>query len=341
MPYDQVDVNVHPNKMNVKFAHPNDMFDIFYRAVRQTIYNSINPVKEVIQPINIETNAANEITIEPNNTEFTEVFSNEIQPVKNEQFVAQNDAKDEEVVIEPVEPAFYSNKYFSDTIRLEKFVPERNASMFDKDIALNPTESHPSYQPISNFSDYKVIGEIFNEFLILEKGDTMLLIDFHAGHERLLYDKMVASVNSNSIDVQTLLVPYFHKLNVQEMEYISNLTNKLGHFGFETSQFGPNEIRVTTVPVLLSDINLKTFVEDLLHDMNNQSPKINDELDRMLMQKACKSAVKSGMTLSKMQIDDLLKGLDVNRPVLLCPHGRPIVTVVKKSQLEKWFKRIV
>ena len=85
----------------------------------------------------------------------------------------------------------------------------------------------------------------------------------------------------------------------------------------------------------------KKFVEDLLHDMANKKPNMVGELDHRLMQKACKSAVKSGMSLNQTQVNELLKSLDINNPVLLCPHGRPIVTVVKRSQIEKWFKRIV
>ena len=245
-----------------------------------------------------------------------------------------------EIEIEPVSKIYHDNQ-FDANIRLEKFVPERNASIFDTHIELNSTEEHKSYQPINNFSEYKVIGELFDEFLILEKDDVMLMVDFHAGHERLLYDKLVEKINTKDIDIQTLLVPYYHKLNAQEMEYILTLTNELSRLGFEIEPIGPNEIRVLTVPIILSDVNLKTFIQDLLHDMSNIRPKINEELDRMLMQKACKSAVKSGMKLSIMQINELLKNLDINRPVLLCPHGRPIVTVVKRNQIEKWFKRIV
>ena len=351
MPYDQVDVNVHPNKMNIKFAHPSTMFDLFYRAIRQALYVSINPISEYkgnpILPKQVE-----ELYIaEANN----EVVDKEEKPigivdvtvntgVTNTQIINDMEeviaSKPEEVEIAPVKPIDYDN-LFSDTVRLEKFVPERNASMFDDDVKLSATEEHPSYQPINDFSSYKLIGEVFNEFLILEKDDTLLIIDFHAGHERLLYDKMVEKINSSSVDVQSLLVPYCHRLNIQEMEYISNFIDKLYKFGFETEPFGPNEIKISTVPTMLSDINLKSFIEDLLHDMNNQKPKINDNLDHMLMQKACKSAVKAGMTLSDIQIKELLKNFDVNKPVLLCPHGRPIVTVIKRAQFEKWFKRIV
>ncbi len=334
LPYDQVDVNVHPNKMNVKFARPMEISDVFYRAVRQVIYGSINPTSNN-QPtsVNYIDNAIN-LDIEQDEELV-------INTIKNEQELeALLKVDNKEVDIAPVEKPYRTDESFETTIRLEKFVPSRNANMFEQ-TELHSTEEHPSYQSINNFSEYKIIGEIFNEFLILEKDDVMLMVDFHAGHERLLYDQLVEKINAKAIDIQTLLVPYYHKLNTQEMEYLFNLLPKLKDFGFEIDQFGPNEIRVLTVPIILSDINLKNFVDDLLHDMANQKPKINDELDRMLMQKACKSAVKSGMILNNTQINQLLKNLDINNPVLLCPHGRPIVTIIKRSQVEKWFKRIV
>ncbi len=350
MPYDQVDVNVHPNKMNVKFAHPSTMFDLFYRAIRQALYVSINPISEYIGEPILPKQVEELYTAEVNNViadkedEQISIIDVAVNTNKSTQIIGDMEEvitnQPNEVEIAPVKAIDYDN-LFSDTVRLEKFVSERNASMFDDDAKLTSTEEHPSYQPINDFSSYKVIGEVFNEFLILEKDDTLLIIDFHAGHERLLYDKLIEKVNSSNIDVQALLVPYCHRLNVQEMEYISNFIDKLYKFGFETEIFGPNEIKISTVPTILSDINLKSFVEDLLHDMNNQKPKISDNLDHTLMQKACKSAVKAGMTLSDMQVKELLKNFDINKPVLLCPHGRPIVTVIKRSQFEKWFKRIV
>ena len=343
MPYSEVDVNVHPSKLNVKFAHPNEIYDIFYKASRQAIYNSINPISSASGDDSVVVNykqsdkdePSSNITLHSNDynpSEFKEVFT------EQEFAKIQDEAHSEkEVDIDPVIVPTVNKP--ESVISLEKFVPERNASMFD--MQLNSTEEHPSYQPINNFTDYKVIGEIFNEFLILEKNDVMLLVDFHAGHERLLYDQMIEKINANNIDTQELLIPYEHTLNSQEIDYICNMGDRLKALGFDVRQTSPSQVSISSVPVILSDINLKGFIENLLHDMNNKRPKINNELDRMLMQKACKSAVKSGMVLNTTQINQLLKDLDLNRPVLLCPHGRPIVTVIKRSQLEKWFKRIV
>ena len=328
---------------HVKFAHPNEIYDVFYKAARQAIYNSLNPISSTVGDESAVINYKSSDKLEPssNITLHSDDYNEkdfEVAFTEQDFAIMQNEAASEvEVDIEPVIMPIVSKP--EPVISLEKFVPERNASMFD--IQLNSTEEHPSYQPINNFTDYKIIGQIFNEFLILEKQDVMLLVDFHAGHERLLYDQMVEKINSNNIDTQELLIPYEHTLNSQEIDYICNMSDRLKALGFDVTQTGPNQISVSSVPVILSDINLKGFIENMLHDMNNKKPKINNELDRMLMQKACKSAVKSGMVLNNTQINQLLKDLDINRPVLLCPHGRPIVTIIKRSQLEKWFKRIV
>lgn len=375
MPYDQVDVNVHPNKMNVKFANPDKLFDIFYKAVRQTIYSSVNPASvDTEDNYNLEQDGAEVVidlkpvgkpvdeidyrkqVVDPverinvpntnNNIDYRKSAKNivmaspKISEEDEAKFNSWLESKDDEVSVEPIVYSDMDVPKFDTNIVLERFVPQRNASFFD-DEQLKSSEENPAYQPIVNFSKYKVIGEIFNEFLILEKDDTMLLVDFHAGHERLLYDKLVAKVNASQIDVQNLLIPYYHTVNVTEMEYILNLRSELLRLGFDIEQSGPNEVRVSSVPTILSDINLKEFVQDLLHDLSNKKPNINSKLDHNLMQKACKSAVKAGMKLSDMQINELLKDFDVNHPVLLCPHGRPIVTVIKLSQIEKWFKRIV
>ena len=169
----------------------------------------------------------------------------------------------------------------------------------------------------------------------------MILLDFHAGHERLNYDKFTQMIKNRDIVIQDLLIPFVYETTEQELEHILSLQDNLKELGFDIEAFGDKKVIINSVPMQLKDINLKNFIEDLLHDMKNLNPKINNEIDQYLTQKACKSSVKSGMTLSKMEIDELLKNLDISKPVLLCPHGRPIITVVNKSQIEKWFKRIV
>ena len=197
------------------------------------------------------------------------------------------------------------------------------------------------YKDVEDFLDYKIVGELFNEFIILEKQDKMFLLDFHAGHERLNYDKLTKMVNDRELIIQDLLIPYTQELSQIEIDFIMQLKPELKNLGFDIDRFSENKIIINSVPMQLKDINLKTFVDDLVHDMKNLKPSMNNEIRHYLMQKACKSSVKSGMKLSEMEIKELLKNLDINNPVLLCPHGRPVVTVVTRAQIEKWFKRIV
>ena len=251
----------------------------------------------------------------------------------------------QEIEIEPIS----ANGNFSPNITLKQ---EIYSPMTIFDLTSQNEENKPileqklstivkEHENIEELPSYKIIGEIFNEFVILEKDENMLLLDFHAGHERLNYDKFVKMVENRELVVQDLLVPYVQQLTENEVNYIMELKESLFELGFEIDRFTDKKIIIHAVPMQIKDINLKSFVDDLLHDMKNIKPSLNNEIKQYLMQKACKSSVKSGQALSEHEIKELLKNLNKDKPVLLCPHGRPILTTITRSQIEKWFKRIV
>ena len=321
MPMVDVDVNVHPSKMNVKFANPNKIYELVYSGVKRAIYKFLNPehaivIDEVSQPVDnlikTDLSSLNEISIEP--------------------IVAEEEHSSTLLVFNQPKP--------EKTITIFEHVETevKNIETIVKQVEQEPLQA---YQKVQDLVDYQIVGEIFNEFIILEKDDKMLLLDFHAGHERLNYDKFVNMVENRAVVVQDLLVPYVQEMTEQEVEYILTLKDELFNLGFDVDSFGDKKIIVNSIPVQLKNINLKNFIDDLLHDLKNIKPQLNNDLKHFLMRKACKSSVKSGMKLSEMEIKELLKNLDFEQPVLLCPHGRPVLTVVKKSQIEKWFKRIV
>lgn len=322
MPAVDVDVNVHPSKMNIKFANPSKIYDIVYSTIKSSIFKQLNP-KETIS-------VSEKYTADRNINES--LIKTDLQSLK-------------EIEIEPnviptvnISPniSLKQETYSPITIfDLPKIKPEENISK------PAPKVEEEVYTPVENLTDYKIIGEIFNEFIILERENNLLLLDFHAGHERLNYDKFVKMVEERNIIIQDLLVPYTQELTENEVEHILSLKQDLNDLGFDIDKFTDKKIIIHSVPMQLKDINLKNFVNDLLHDMKNLKPSLNNEINHYLMQKACKSSVKSGMSLSEYEIKELLKNLDKNHPVLLCPHGRPVITVVSKAQIEKWFKRIV
>lgn len=323
MPATDVDVNVHPSKMNVKFAQPSVIYDLVYSAIRETIYTQLNPQNDTI---NVE------------------------KPIKFEDNLIKTDISSlQEIEIEPIST---STPTISSSISLkqETYSPmtifdlpstEEKAEIKEETEKSVSTSINNKYQDINKLPNFKVIGQIFNEFIVLEQGENMLLLDFHAGHERLNYDKFTKMVEEREIIIQDLLIPYTQELTENEVTYLMTLKDELKELGFDLDQFSDKKIIIHSIPMQLKDINLKNFVDDLLHDMKNMKPSMNNEINHYLMQKACKSSVKSGMTLSEFEINELLKNLDENHPVLLCPHGRPIITTISKNKIEKWFKRIV
>ena len=317
MPAIDVDVNVHPSKINVKFARPSQIYDLVYTAIRSSIFNQISPK--------------------------TETKIEEPKPIQ-ENLIKTDLSSLKEIEIEPIVTPL-SKVSSTVTLKQESFSP---ITIFDipKDDKEHPiiqdqTSKVPQYKSVEKLADFKIIGELFNEFIVLEKGDNMLLLDFHAGHERLNYDKFSKMVEDRSIVIQDLLIPYTQELTENEVLYILELKEHLYSLGFDIDQFGDKKIIIHSVPMQLKDINLKDFVDDLIHDMKNIKPRVNNEINHYLMQKACKSSVKSGMVLTEFEIQELLKNLDEKQPVLLCPHGRPVITTISKKQIERWFKRIV
>ena len=347
MPNVDVDVNVHPSKMNVKFASPSKIYDLVYTAIRGAIYEFLNPNKNTPVDIkSIETPQDNLIKTDINSLKEIEIQPS-IKPINT------NKVELRQTSFSPITFFDLKKETESATTLVNNINFNRSTEQQNNDIAGNmsnltsnlnldeDSDQNKSYKNIDEFIDYKIVGELFNEFLILEKNDNMILVDFHAGHERLNYDKFTKMVESRDVVIQDLLIPYVQELTEPEVEFILDLKPALSELGFDVDAFGDKKIIINSVPMQLKDINLKDFIDDLVHDMENLKPNMNNEIRHYLMQKACKSSVKSGMKLNEMEIKELLKNLDINNPVLLCPHGRPVVTIITRAQIEKWFKRIV
>ena len=188
----------------------------------------------------------------------------------------------------------------------------------------------------------KIIGTCFNTYIIVENQDSIYFIDQHAGHERLLYDKFKQSFENNDMAIQSLLVPYILSTNYLESDFVNNNLAIFKDLGFDIEPFGINSFKVSSVPVLLKDISLHQFFNDVLKDISkNINLTKSDILKDYLERSACRSAVKANDILSKSEIEILLNMLNQNNQVLLCPHGRPVIIEVPSKEIEKWFKRIV
>ena len=196
-------------------------------------------------------------------------------------------------------------------------------------------------QRISEKLPFRTVGQVLTTYLILERGEEIYFIDQHAAHERILYDKFKAAYLGASEPMQQpMLVPYVLKTNPSEFDFIDGKLSYLRKMGFEIEYNDDTSYVVYQIPYLLSDIDLKAFFDDLLSDLGLRKTDMPDIVNEKLMQKACKAAIKSGMSLSESEMKKLLEDIDGDMG-LKCPHGRPIAVRITRTEIDKWFKRIV
>ena len=204
------------------------------------------------------------------------------------------------------------------------------------------TKTNSSQDTFLGNDNFKNIGTLFNTYVLIEKDTKLLLIDQHAGHERLLFDKFNLELENKQVAIQPLMVPYVLDTNYNESNFILENISTLTDLGFEIDSFGDNSFKVSSVPLLFDNINLSEFFDNILTDIDNKLIlSKNNSIKEYLAKKACKSAVKGNDKLSNNEISKLINELSKPDQVLLCPHGRPIVVEVDRKEIEKWFKRIV
>lgn len=356
LPLDKVDVNVHPNKLDVKFENNNLIFGAFYNPISEILLNLSTKVRkfetaeptEKLQKENEEVNFSNLKTLsdsdgkqfEPNalNNSNTVTFANIDEDSSNElKDISMLNSNNED--LHNSINSFLNNDSFNFEVQ--------NNTIANDLVSIAEKENVFSQSNIFNdvkvdLNTVKIIGICFNTYIIVENGSSIYFIDQHAGHERLLYDKFKASFEKNDLAVQNLLVPYVLNTNYLESDFINNNLETFKSLGFDIEPFGINSFKVSSVPVLLKDISLYKFFNDVLKDLNkNLNLTKSDILKDYLERSACRSAVKANDILSKNEIEILLNMLNSSNQILLCPHGRPIIIEITSKEIEKWFKRIV
>ena len=192
--------------------------------------------------------------------------------------------------------------------------------------------------PMPQEIPWRMVGELYNSYIIVEQGEEAFLIDKHAAHERILFEKLKA--NQEKISAQILLAPVsVHLSPAAASELLANQA-LLDELGFEVSEFGDNTVLVRQIPMDLSPDTaaeaLETIAADLLNGRRERKDSIRDEL---LHTVACKAAIKAGWNNDEKELLALVKQVMADEDLKYCPHGRPICVTLSKKQLEKQFKR--
>lgn len=340
MPFDSLDVNVHPSKSDVRFADNNKIFSFVYNSV-QRVLSSYDDIKSApqIEYVPDATDFPSETTDEKENASFCENFSSESRPAGNRGNIFDG--------IFSANRASEGGDSFYRMIKNRISVTDNVKSTHEyekRDEGIQQTfldTNDPSYERSGFSFDFqgKIIGQVFSTYILVEKDDYLYVIDQHAAHERILYDKLIGAEGGYS---QPLLIPYIYYANAREKDFIEEIIPSLNGIGFDISEFSDDSFKVSAVPEALTDIDFDEFFACITKDFIRTDIKDKDLLKEKLMQTACKSAIKGGDALNDMQIDALLKSFAAseNKP-LQCPHGRPTVIKFSKTDFEKWFKRIV
>lgn len=326
MPYDMVDVNVHPSKMQVKFADTVKVKSVVARAVKNAVMPKLTAPKK----------------LELDEQDFAYLSGDKVEYGKSSHSLFKSFFN--------AVPAVPDN---SSSIQAKAALQE-NAQSIAQGIGLIDEQiEKPTYSDIfssaADFTQKKLfeqiectyVGKLFNTYLILERGEQCYFIDQHAAHEKLLYDELLKKYEEKRLQTQPLMIPFVFDVSAADAELLTENIELLEDCGFGISPFGEYTFTLSYLPYECVGIDLQAFVADMLMLVNSRekSPMI---LKERLMQAACKAAVKGEIDdLSKSEIDALLSEMAARNITLFCPHGRPIAVCFSKKEIEKWFKRIV
>jgi DNA mismatch repair protein MutL len=211
------------------------------------------------------------------------------------------------------------------------------------DIAVEPTESVVT-SPDTSITEkeeihLRFVGEVFKTYILVEVDDRILVIDKHAAHERILFDKLKASAGNNKA-TQMLLTPVTLTLRKQEYSLLIDNADLLEKAGILLESFGDTVVRVLGVPMNLEQEDIPSLLDEIVAKLSQGIASVEaDRLDWLFHSIACKSAVKGGKNTSEAELKALAHRIVVDDSVRYCPHGRPVAMWLTKGQLEKQFGR--
>ncbi|WP_165916145.1 DNA mismatch repair endonuclease MutL [Marinisporobacter balticus] len=186
----------------------------------------------------------------------------------------------------------------------------------------------------------KILGQIFNTYLIGQDGENMYLIDQHAAHERILYDTLLKNYKTQIAVSQKLLVPIVVELSFGEFEIVKKHIDLFIHLGFEIEEFGMNAFILRSVPIVFGKPEVKRFFIEIVDGLQKEVHNSYDLKVEKIISMSCKQAIKANDRLEQIEIDALMKQLAELENPFTCPHGRPIIVSMTKYEIEKKFKRV-
>ncbi|PLX81396.1 MAG: DNA mismatch repair protein MutL [Desulfuromonas sp.] len=316
LPPEQVDVNVHPTKHEVRFRDQRQVHDFIASALR-TRLQGVSPV------------------LSGSPGAGAQLFRSVPEGV-----VSRGADPGVEAAVSPAPVGQYQQRiaealdcYHHDESKRAAVVPAA-ASLKGEAVRFDAAHTLPA--------NWRVIGQYLNSYLICQADDQLVLIDQHAAHERIGFEKLRRQLHAGRVASQALLFPQVIELDHREAQLFCELLDNFARFGFEIEPFGGRTFMLKAVPQLLVDCDSERLVRDVAAELNevDSSAQVDAALERVLMVMACHAMVRAGQSLTMSEMQALvaeLAGIDFGS---CCPHGRPILRRLSRTEVEKFFHRL-
>lgn len=366
-----IDVNVHPTKSEIKFREDRGIFKLTFDAVHEALRNSLKdsfniPYGEL--PSDTEKDNIESKKTEVNN-EYAKIQTENIQlPIDLNNF--KEDVYKKENNYKTTEPGnnisydskIYENKVYEksknpvdyikdDSIYNTKINNSENENVLNinnEDVQNHNKEEIDSLKDIEDteekvakFPPFNIIGQFHSTYILAEWLDDLYLIDQHAAHEKILFEKYKKDIKENKVMAQVLMSPIVLELTREEYDNYTENIETFKKVGFNIEIFGDNTISIREVPFILGKPNVKNLFVDVLSNLKNMGSGETWEVKYNTIAKlACKAAIKANDNLSNIEMKSLVEDLRFIDDPFTCPHGRPTIIKFTLNELEKKFKRI-
>lgn len=328
--FSELDVNVHPTKMELRFDNNNEI----YVELCDTIY-AILSHKEMIPDVPVDSTPAPKKIVHEYKEPIPEPFEkrriNEVRAAESRSVYGHSvtSAVKDYSVIEPAAKA-----------------PETSSACEPAQVVTGTQQTLGDYDKVflteSSKKQFSIIGQLFKTYWLVEFEDKLYIIDQHAAHEKVLYEKTMARLANKDFTSQRISPPIVMTLDARESEMLEKYRPQIEQFGYEVEHFGGKEYMISAIPDNLFNIDMKDLFIEMLDDFSNATGRQTpDIITEKVASMSCKAAVKGNDKLTLPEINKLIDELlSLDNPYN-CPHGRPTIISMSKYEIEKKFKRIV
>lgn len=364
MPYETVDVNVHPNKLEVRFQNEGALYAAIEALVRDALVErdalarpaeiKLIPEKPAVAPVQVTRQTVQPV-VEKKETPVVQMAQRvpasavAERPVMPKAPIPEAPVKVAMVTaVQPIRPAVPPT--MQEPVRkweepAAKPVEQNRPASEQTEAKPTVGFTEPQVEQVPSFlpeapKPMKLLGVAFNTFILVEYEDHLLMIDQHAVHERLLFDRLMKAYDQHEAG-QELLIPMLVTVTRREQELLMEHRELLEGIGLSIEPYGDQEMAIRSIPMILGNPQAKDFLHDIISQLESERGSISMEKRRAsILQLACKKAVKGGDALSEDEIRHLVTQMIDQKVTPTCPHGRPLVVSLSHTELDKRFKRI-